>query len=270
MKLRYLTKMFLALILTASCGDIENPVETTLTNIDINHDDPKFVAFTYKSPRGAELPYRLYIPENTVAPEKYPLILYLHNASGRGYDNKKQITGSNYWGTHLWVTTANQSSNPCYVLVPQCGLESIWTDLSGEEPSAVLQLVIQVIQNVQTAYPIDPNRIYAVGVSMGGTGVWDLVCKQPDLFAAAIPISGGGDTDLIDRITTLPLWVFNNAADQTIDIEATRDMIESLREAGARPKYTEFANSGKSLEQEVFQEINLSTWLFAQQRPPIR
>jgi len=45
-------------------------------------------------------------------------------------------------------------------------------------------------------YHIDTNRIYVTGLSLGGFGAWDQITQNPSLYAAAVPLSGGGDPSL--------------------------------------------------------------------------
>ena len=68
----------------------------------------------------------------------------------------------------------------------------------------------------------------------------------------------------------MPIWAFNNAADPNVDIEYIRDLIGTMREAGGNPRYTEFANLDHGVEEAVFKDTNVSGWLFAQKRTPIR
>ena len=83
--------------------------------------------------------------------------------------------------------------------------------------------------------------MYVTGQSNGGFGTWDLVMKRPDLFAAAIPLCGGGDTALASRVVKMPIWAFHGDKDQTIPVTESRDMIAAVREAGGHPrKYTEY------------------------------
>jgi predicted peptidase len=60
-----------------------------------------------------------------------------------------------------------------------------WDCATCDEPSKYGQLAIELIAELQNTYPIDGDRIYLTGQSLGGWGVWDLVAKRPDLFAAA-------------------------------------------------------------------------------------
>jgi predicted peptidase len=61
------------------------------------------------------------------------------------------------------------------------------------EPSIPLSAVVELIDALLASYPIDPQRLYLIGLSMGGFGVWELLSRWPERFAAAVPICGGAD-----------------------------------------------------------------------------
>ena len=60
-------------------------------------------------------PYRLMKPINFDASKKYPVILSLHGAGGKGSDNRKQLK---VWNGQL-AEKAVRTKFPCYVLAPQ-------------------------------------------------------------------------------------------------------------------------------------------------------
>src|SRR5262249_44984026 len=76
-------------------------------------------------------------------------------------------------------------------------------------PSRPLEQVLALVKTLQAELPIDADRVYLVGLSMGGYGVWDLLCRAPSLFAAAVAICGGGDEAQAERLRGLPIWAFH-------------------------------------------------------------
>ena len=73
-----------------------------------------------------------------------------------------------------------------------------------------------MLDEVETAYTVDPNRVYLTGLSMGGYGTWSLACHQAERFAAIAPICGGGPWYLADRLKHTPVWAFHGDADGTV------------------------------------------------------
>jgi predicted peptidase len=121
-----------------------------------------------------------------------------------------------------------------------------------------------LLKTLPREFPLDPQRIYLVGVSMGGNGVWDVAARFPDRFAAVVPICGSGDPRKAERLTRLPIWCFHGAEDPLIPVSYARSMIAAIREAGGRPRYTEYPKVGHDSYRWAFQESELLPWLFQQ------
>jgi len=95
---------------------------------------------------------------------------------------------------------------------------------------------------------------------------WNLITQRPDLFAAAIPLCGGGDPAGANRIGKMPLWVFHGRRDDVIPVTESRKMVSAIQRAGGRPRYTEYAGVGHDVWKRAFAEPELVSWLFAQHK----
>ena len=84
--------------------------------------------------------------------------------------------------------------------------------------------------------------MYVTGISMGGYGTWDLVVRFPNKFAAAVPMSGGGDPSKVNLIKHIPIWDFHGALDNAVRVENSRIMMTALENAGATVVYTNCHN----------------------------
>lgn len=113
---------------------------------------------------------------------------------------------------------------------------------------------------------IDPDRLYITGLSMGGFGTWDAIQRKPDLFAAAVPICGGGDVSKASHITKIPIWVFHGAEDNLVNPKWSRDMVEAIKRAGGNPKYTEYPGVGHHSWVPAYSDPELFEWLFSQKK----
>jgi predicted peptidase len=201
-----------------------------------------------------ELPFRLFVPESYRQEDRpskpYPVVLALHGAGGRGDGNRRHIT-RNGKNAPLYASDRVQSNEECFVLAPQCPDGSRWSQLSGwgegstpmREVTPPMDTAIDLLDAVRARFPIDPDRQYVVGFSMGGYGTWDAICRYPDRFAAATPMSGGGHPDRAHLLEDVRVWAFHGAADPTVPVEGSRTMIDAMREAGLDPKYTEFTDT---------------------------
>lgn len=193
-----------------------------------------FVARTYRNARGATMPYRLFIPANYNGRESYPLVLWLHGGLGPRNDNLKQISGGNAVGSHVWTLPESQSRHPCFVVAPQCPPNQLWATIEAAEPTANLGLALELLRQVQHSFSIDARRLYVAGQSMGGFGTWSAITQHPDMFAAAVPVCGGGNEAEAAKLTRVPVWAFHGERDEAVSVERSRRMIAAIRQAGGR------------------------------------
>ena len=206
-------------------------------------------------------PYRLFLPVMYDTAQRYPLILWLHGAGGSGADNAGQIAGDQTDGTHAWTTEQSQAAHPAFVLAPQAA--NGWATKDNLDLGPVLTHVLQIVDAVSAEYPIDSRRVYVLGQSMGGAGVWNLITNQPDRFAAAVlvcPVTYGADR--AGKAVSVPTWMFMGERDGLAPV--ARDLILTLRRLGGKPRYTEYPGAGHDIWTRVFKDPELPAWLFAQ------
>ncbi|MDE0261612.1 MAG: prolyl oligopeptidase family serine peptidase [Bryobacterales bacterium] len=195
----------------------------------------------YEARTHESMPYRLLKPIHIESGKRYPLIVSLHGSGGVGDDN---LSNLRFWNGVMAQQQWRQKY-PCFVLVPQRRPGGIWgpkPDVPGTEDLFVrddLNQAFEIIESLQQEFPIDSDRIYALGSSGGGAGTWNIVVARPDMFAAAIPVCARFNPAHASRLAHLPIWVFHGDADQLISVEHSRSAFAALREAGGNIKYTE-------------------------------
>ena len=221
------------------------------------------------------MPYRLLTPKTLSPGSAYPLVLFFHGSGERGDDNQKQLQHA----VGRFAAPDALKEYPCFVVVPQCptqwdNQQTMWT---GErermrlmklspEPATPLRTALELSIAIQEKLPIDTDRIYVTGISMGGFAVWETLIRYPQRFAAAIPVCGGGDLGHADPIKDIPIWAFHGAEDPTVPVEWSRSMIQMIEKAGGHPRYTEYPGVGHNSWARAFAEPELLPWLFAQKR----
>ena len=235
-------------------------------------DDVKdrFEARTYADDAGNKLPYRLFKPKSYDAKQKYPLVLFLHGAGERGADNVAQLKH----GMNDFSGEAVQAKFPCFIVAPQCPAGDRWVDVDWgadkhdmpAKPSPPIRLTLRAIEGLQKEFSIDAQRLYITGLSMGGYGTWDAIQRHPELFAAAVPICGGGDPRYAEKIKNVPIWAFHGDKDTAVKVERSRDMIAAIKAAGGMPKYTENPGVGHDSWTATYKDAEMYKWLFAQSR----
>jgi predicted peptidase len=243
--------------------------------------------------------------------KKYPLILLLHGGGGRGTKNIKSLRN---W--HGWLAEeALRRKHPCFVLAPQTNVgwrvadqkveltdemiarfPEIWKKRIAERgvtgvvrPGGNLDKVFELVDKLSKELPIDVDRVYVLGHSMGGAGTWTALGEAPKRFAAAIPTAGGLSPWYdVNTFKHVPIWSFHGDADTVVPTDLTRRAFEQLKAVGGNMKYTEVAGMGHGVNGVAFNHFTGDTsenkavtrsasdqtdktadvwdWLFAQKR----
>ena len=233
--------------------------------------DPAFMEkLVYEDAGGKKLPYRLLKPLAVENGKRYPLVIFLHGAGERGADNEKQLVH----GVPQFAAEENRKKYPCFLIAPQCPEGKRWVEVDWgsdshtmpKEPGEAGRLTLELIDKLVKELPIDRDRVYITGLSMGGYGTWDLLARRPELFAAAAPVCGGADESTAEKIKHIPVWVFHGAKDTAVKPARSRNMFAALEKAGANPKYTEYPDVGHNSWDNAYRDPKLFEWMFAQRR----
>lgn len=226
----------------------------------------------YRSPDGQTLPYRLAIPKNYNPSQKYPLVIFLHGAGERGTDNEAQLVHPQVLRLVSDEVAARQ---PCFLVAPQCPQGHRWVEVPWESPdphatparpSLPMRLTMELVDQLDKEFSIDPARRYVTGMSMGGYGTFDLVVRRPREFAAAIAVCGGADDSKAPQIAGTAFWIFHGSKDGVVPPARSRSIVAALRKAGADVKYTEYEGAGHGIWSQAYREPELVDWLFSKKR----
>ncbi|MEU0068879.1 prolyl oligopeptidase family serine peptidase [Streptomyces sp. NPDC006332] len=215
----------------------------------------RFTAGSFTDSAGFELDFRLYQPEGYVRdPQtrtRYPLVVTLHGGGEVADNNMTQLTSNRVAVT--FATPQRQRRNPAFVLSPQIPLPRPMdgpdgTDWTDAKVQAALSELIDTFVG-EHSRNIDRSRLYLVGLSSGGRGIYSLLAKRPDVFAAALPTAGWGDAATMDRITHIPIWADHSVDDPVVPYREGRfgnpgtwTLMNALETAGARVVRAEWAN----------------------------
>ncbi|MCD4831399.1 MAG: prolyl oligopeptidase family serine peptidase [Anaerohalosphaeraceae bacterium] len=225
-------------------------------------------SFFYQAQDEQKLKYRFYSPSENDGKKKYPLVVHFHGAGSRGDNNTSQI----YLACKV-TSEENVKKHPCFVFAPQCPFKkkwvnADWTKLSHKQspkPNAQMAMVMAAIDEIIKQYPIDTKRIYVYGQSMGGFATWDIICRRPDMFAAAVPVCGGADETKAQKIVCVPVWIFHGALDHIVKVARSRNMVAALKKAGGTPKYTEYPKVKHNAWSYSYSP-QLFEWMFKQKK----
>ena len=203
---------------------------------------------------------------------KYPLILFLHGAGERGGDPEKLLP---HFPTQM-AKPEWRKRFPCIVVVPQCRNGKQWVNVPwgdkeskpmAGKPSDDLQMAIAVLERSLKTLPVDRDRVYLTGLSMGGYGAWELAMRRPELTAAVAPVCGGGDESQAARLKGIPVWAAHGDADRVVWPVRSRRMVEAVRKAGGKIQYTEYPKVGHNSWTRFYADPEgVLPWMFQQKR----
>ncbi len=221
--------------------------------------------------KGDTLNYRLLFPDADTL-RRYPLVIFLHGSGERGNDNEAQLK----WGVMNFATDQNMMLHPAIVIAPQCPEKMSWSNFSRgkstseirlqAEPTKPMELLIGLIHQLMRTMPVDSSRIYITGLSMGGFGTYDAIERYPDLFAAAVPVCGGGDPTKVSSIVHMPIWIFLGAEDPAVNPSYSLDMLEAFTKLGAHPGMTQYPEVGHFSWLGAYSDPLMMEWLFRQRK----
>ena len=144
--------------------------------------------------------------------EKYPVIFYLHGAGSRG-NNIDVIKNSVFF-----KLIDKHEKFPFITIAPQCS-EDTWFDM--------FERLKKLICKMSTESFADIRRIYLMGASMGGYGTWQMAQCRPELFAAIIPICGGGMYWNAVQIKA-QVWAFHGDKDPVVYPDESQKMVDAI------------------------------------------
>ncbi len=225
----------------------------------------------YKPSPFNDMPCRVMTPLSFDPNKKYPVIVSLHGAGGKGTNNKNQLKD---WNLQL-ADKQRRKDFPCYVVAPQA--DQLWNPDHLEKIKSI----------IDTLPSTDMNRIYILGHSMGGHGTYIFTQLDPDFFAAAAPSAGSGlrrTEPFIDaeKIKNLPIWAFHGDKDGVCPIGKDQAVFDEMKRLGGNMKFTIWEGdnhgvSGKFIpgakngtthtsSERCDSEPDFLKWLFAQSK----
>jgi predicted peptidase len=200
------------------------------SNREQNHPS-KVMRTEFRVTKTLGLNYLQYVPERGQGSreEKCPTILFLHGLGESGDDPSAVLRQ----GVPPYV--AEHPDFPFIVIAPQCPWNTWWPELAD--------WLDQLLLHCKATLPIDAQRLYLTGLSMGGYGSWYLGALWPERFAAVAPICGGGIVfhgfpERVERLKHTPVWAFHGALDDRVPLSESESLVDALRARGGNVKLT--------------------------------
>ena len=206
------------------------------------------------SVRGRPFRYGLYVPPTYDPSKPYALLLCLHGAG---------FTGDAY--LERWQTRLTDD----YILAcPTLPQGNWWTRQAAE-------LAMATLEDVESRYHIDPDRVFLTGMSNGGIGAYLIGSHYAPVFAGVAPMAGGLDDVLfpfLENLRHTPLYIIHGAKDDVMPVQLSRTIAEELRRLGYAFVYREHDRTHPIAGGHFFprEELpDLVAWLAGRRRDPL-
>ncbi len=200
---------------------------------------PQVLAF-FSDVDDSDQPYALYLPKNFNPAQKYALVVSLHGAGSNHRLNLRRVFGKG----NLPGETDNEATRyfpslrevDCIVASPFARGTMGYQGIAEKD-------VYDVIADVKRRFPIDEDRVYLTGLSMGGGGTLWLGLTRPDVWAAIAPVCPAvppGTEDLAPNALNLPVHVFHGDQDPAVPVEVSRKWQKLLLGLDTKVEYVEY------------------------------
>lgn len=183
--------------------------------------------------------------------KKYPLLIFMHGSGESGHDLSR-LKGQ---GPPMIVEA--RSDFPFIVASPQSP-----ASFAGFDPAMLNAMLDELIERL----PIDENRVYLSGLSMGGEWSYGWASMEPNRFAAIAPVSGAWDTDAACALKHTPVWAFHGANDDVVPSSEDEAMIAAINKCGGDARITIYPDVGHGAWIPAYADPRLYEWLLEHRR----
>ena len=200
--------------------------------------------------------FLLYLPKGFSRQPalKYPLLVFLHGSgeSGINIDNLKKHGPPQFLD--------DRPDFPFIVASPQAPYPP-----RGFDPEELTVLLNQLLQRL----PIDKDRVYLTGFSMGGYGTYLWASVHPEAFAAIAPVSGAAPPEIACSLRSVPIWAFHGAKDETVKVGNDEAGVNAIKECGGDIKFTVYPDVGHTPDL-AYADPQLYQWFLDHRRNDAR
>lgn len=197
--------------------------------------------------------YLQYLPKEFDRSKTYPLVLFLHGAGERGTD----VELAAVHGPLRYVKNEGRDY-PFICVAPQCPEGKYW--------GCYTESLLAFLEDICTTLPVDRQRVYLTGLSMGGTGTWMLAMAAPEKFAAIAPICGTGIYWNSGPLKEVPVCVYHGDCDDIVPLYESEHMVRAVQDVGGDAQLHVCKGIGHDAWEIAYQGDELINWLLSHKR----
>lgn len=195
--------------------------------------------------------YWISLPADSILNSNPPILIFLHGRSLSGTDlNKVKRYGV--------ISEIEKGRNiPAIVIAPQVK-SGAWN------PDKLLTL----LEDIQSQYATDTNRVYVCGMSLGGYGTLHFIGEHPDKLTAGVALCGGGKSSDACSLSKVPLWIQHGTADKPVPVSESRSIVKAIRacDGGKNLIYKEIVGASHGAMEREFRKDDMYDWLFSKSK----
>lgn len=197
--------------------------------------------------------YVKYLPKDFDTNKTYPLVFFLHGAGERGDDLDVAMRHG-----YMKYVRENGAEYPFICIAPQCPRGKYW--------GCYTESLNAFLEDMMDELPVDRNRVYLTGFSMGGTGTWMLAMAYPEKFAAIAPICGTGIYWNAGAVAHLPIFMYHGDCDNIVPVTESVKMLESVNKRGGNAKLKICYGVGHNAWDYAYTDEEFLNWLLEQKK----
>jgi pimeloyl-ACP methyl ester carboxylesterase len=226
---------------------------------------PQLLTFVSEAD-GTQQPYALYLPPAYDKTRKYPLVVSLHSEESTHRLNFRQLFGAA--APFSRVDPLDPRFYPVsrdveFIVAFPLARGSVGYRGIAEND------VYQMLAEVENHFPIDRDRVYLTGISMGGGGALWYALTRPDVWAAVAPlapIAPPGTESLALNAFNLPVRLFQGLEDPIVSAESSRDLHRRFQDAGVAARYFEFPGVRHDIWNAAYKNGSIFDWFGREKR----
>ena len=212
-----------------------------------------YTKHSWKSDKWYNFSYVKYLPPDYDENKTYPLVVFLHGAGERGDDLDVACR-------HGFMKRVREEGKeyPFLYVAPQCPDGKYW--------GCYTESLLAFLDDMMATLPVDPQRVYLTGLSMGGTGTFMLAMADPDRFAAIAPICGSGIYWYGEALKDTPVYMVHGDLDEVVPLAESVNMLRSIHRRGGKAELEICYGVGHDAWNIAYGDDRLANWLLSHKK----